>query len=202
MMVNLDCQPWPLSSQQSHQPPGRSVIMLQAPRTLLLSVRPRFADAILHGRKSVELRRGRVGAQAGAAVILYATAPTMAILGTAFIKDVDTAAPSDVWERHCAALDLDHHEFKDYTQGCRVASALVLEQPAQLLAPVHISVLRSLAPFQPPQSYRYVTDTDPVELRNLSPELSESAQLQVPFTLAAIPHHYHTNSLLSNTSTP
>jgi predicted transcriptional regulator len=52
-------------------------------RTLLLSLRPRFADAILAGAKTVELRRRPINARPGTAILLYASRPMMAIVGTA-----------------------------------------------------------------------------------------------------------------------
>jgi hypothetical protein len=50
-----------------------------AVRTLLLSLRPQFADAILSGTKTVELRRRPINAQSGTPILLYASRPTMAI---------------------------------------------------------------------------------------------------------------------------
>ena len=52
-------------------------------RTLLLSLRPRFAQAILSGAKTVEVRRRPVNAPPQTPIILYASSPTMAIVGTA-----------------------------------------------------------------------------------------------------------------------
>lgn len=142
------------------------------PRTLLLSVHPRFARAILHGRKTVELRRNRVGASPGAVVILYATAPVMAILGTVHLDSVDIAIPQAIWKRHGVSTGLTEHEFLTYFSGCEVASALILRQPATLPEPMPLNALRAATSFQPPQSYRYVGLDDPTILRQLSPELT------------------------------
>ena len=141
------------------------------PRSLLLSVHPRFACAILAGRKTVELRRQRVGASPGAAVILYATSPVMAVLGTASLDSVDTGDPHTIWRRHGKRTELTEHEFHDYLEGCEVASALLLRRPVTLSAPMQLSALRAVSSFQPPQSYRYIGLSDPAVLRQLSPEL-------------------------------
>lgn len=61
---------------------------------MLLSVHPRFATAILAGTKTVEVRRQRVAAPSGIPVLLYATAPTMAIVGMARIASVQVASPA------------------------------------------------------------------------------------------------------------
>lgn len=62
-------------------------------RAMLLSVHPRFAAAILEGTKTVEVRRQRVAAPSGTPVLLYATAPTMALVGMALIASVHVAPP-------------------------------------------------------------------------------------------------------------
>lgn len=147
------------------------------PRSLLLSVHPRFARAILEGRKTVELRRHRVGASPGAAVILYATSPVMAVLGTAYLDSVDTGEPQTIWQRHGERTDLTEYEFHDYLNGCEVASALLLRRPATLLAPMQLSALRAVSSFQPPQSYRYVGLSDPVALQQLKPELDTTLSM-------------------------
>lgn len=69
------------SSQVSHQ------------RTLLLSLRPRYATAILTGDKTTELRRRPVNALPGTPIILYASSPIMAVVGTARLADVHSCFP-------------------------------------------------------------------------------------------------------------
>ncbi len=156
-----------------------------APRTLLLSVHPRFARAILDGRKTVELRRQRVGATDGAVVILYATSPVMAVLGTTRLDSVESASPHEIWQRHGPNTSLTRQECLEYLDGCEIASALTLSDATALSAPVLLRALRATSPFQPPQSYRYVGLGDPLPLRELSPELltlaaSSSASSHAP----------------------
>lgn len=146
------------------------------PRTMLLSVHPRFARAILHGHKTVELRRHRVGASPGAVVVLYATSPVMAVLGTAHLAGVETTTPQAIWQRHGTHTGLTEREFLDYLNGCKIASALTLRRPTTLPAPMHLKTLRATSSFQPPQSYRYVGHDDPLLLRQLSPELASTAR--------------------------
>ena len=74
---------------------------------MLLSVHPRFATAILAGSKTVEVRRQRVAAPPGTPVLLYATAPTMALVGMARIASVQVASPQEVWSA-ASYSDGDH----------------------------------------------------------------------------------------------
>jgi predicted transcriptional regulator len=136
-------------------------------RAVVLSLRPRFAQAILEGRKSVELRRHRVAAPPGSRLILYASSPVRAVLGTAWLSHVDTSSAADIWDRHGDRLGLDRQEFEQYLHGAAQASALVLESPHTLSTPLTLTDLRASSPFQPPQSYRYLSVNDPHPLRAL-----------------------------------
>ena len=98
-----------------------------------MSLRPRFAYAILSGAKTVELRRMRVSATPGTTIIIYASSPVMSVVGLATLAAVDVAL-----HRHCPD-------------------------------PYSLAWLRDHAQFQPPKSYRFLSDNDPEPLRALIP---------------------------------
>ncbi|MFF7778194.1 ASCH domain-containing protein [Streptomyces tanashiensis] len=89
---------------------------------MLLSVHPRFATAILAGTKTVEVRRQRVAAPPGTPVLLYATAPTMAIVGMARIASVQVASPREVWSASRASAGISRREYDEYMSGATQAS--------------------------------------------------------------------------------
>ncbi len=126
-------------------------------RALVLSLRPRFAHSILDGSKSVELRRQRVATSPGTPVVLYASAPVMAVVGTARVAEVHIDEPDCVWQQFHMDLGLKREEFEQYVAGAAQASALLLTDIDRLWAPVSLSHLRQAQPFNPPQSYRYLT---------------------------------------------
>jgi predicted transcriptional regulator len=126
-------------------------------RALVLSLRPRFADSILDGSKSVELRRQRVTTSPGTPVILYASAPVMAVVGTARVAGVHIDEPDCVWQQFHMDLGLKREEFEQYIAGAAHASALLLTDIDRLRTPVSLTHLRRAQPFNPPQSYRYLT---------------------------------------------
>ncbi|MEU1172037.1 ASCH domain-containing protein [Streptomyces microflavus] len=139
-------------------------------RAMLLSVHPRFASAILAGSKTVEVRRQRVAAPPGTRVLLYATAPTMAIVGMASIASVQVASPRDVWSASRTRAGISRREYDAYMSGAAQASGLTLEGPVTFQEPVPLSALRAAGSFHPPQSYRYLKRDD---LR----QLAEAAQI-------------------------
>ncbi|MEU3559357.1 ASCH domain-containing protein [Kitasatospora sp. NPDC006786] len=125
-------------------------------RALLLSVHPRFATAILAGSKTVEVRRQRVAVPPGTPVVIYATAPTMALVGTARVASVHVGSPSEVWAASRSRTGITRREYDEYMSGAAQASGLTLEAPATFEEPVTLSTLRSAGTFHPPQSYRYL----------------------------------------------
>ncbi|MER5492207.1 ASCH domain-containing protein [Streptomyces sp. NPDC002490] len=140
-------------------------------RAMLLSVHPRFATAILAGTKTVEVRRQRVAAPPGTPVLLYATAPTMAIVGMARIASVQVASPREVWSASRTSAGISRREYDEYMSGATRASGLSLEGPVAFEAPVPLAALRASGAFHPPQSYRYLTDED---LRKVAAAVPES----------------------------
>jgi predicted transcriptional regulator len=135
---------------------------------LLLSVRPRFAHAILDGTKTVELRRRRIAALPGTSVILYATCPTKAVVGTARIARTVVCRPETAWRDHAISLGLERHEFDGYLAGATSACLLFLEKAEWLESPLSLAELRLTPSFRPPQSYRYVSRGDPAAIRDLT----------------------------------
>lgn len=136
-------------------------------RTLLLSLRPRFAEAILSHIKTVELRRRPINAEPGIPILLYASRPTMAIVGTARLREIQTLAPNIAWQTHHTRLSLSRAEFDTYLDGSTYAYLLVLQCVQTLDEPLYLHQLREDAQFQPPQSFRYVTLSDPAPLHDL-----------------------------------
>jgi predicted transcriptional regulator len=136
-------------------------------RTLLLSLRPRFATAILDGTKNIEIRRRPVNAAPGTQVILYASSPQMAVVGTARLCATTVCAPDDGWRRFHQQFGLNRDEYDTYLDGAANAHLLHLTTVNRLNEPLPLHHLREQAPFRPPQSFRYIAAGDPAGLRDL-----------------------------------
>lgn len=134
--------------------------------TVLLSVRPRFAEAILARTKTIEVRRRPIRARAGARVVLYATGSVKAVVGTAWLEGMAVGDAGSTWRKHAPMLGLARHELDNYLNG-RPAYLLFLRGASRLQNPLPLAQLRRRARFRPPQSFRYVTSDDPVRVRAL-----------------------------------
>ncbi|WP_146103982.1 hypothetical protein [Nonomuraea solani] len=128
-------------------------------RALLLSIRPKYAEAIMAGDKSAELRRQRPGVSPGSAMMIYTTAPVAALTGIAKIMSISEGSPDEIWERHGDELGLSRTEFDSYLAGAATAIALTLSEPRRLSEPLSLQELREKLAFHPPQSFRYMTKT-------------------------------------------
>jgi predicted transcriptional regulator len=124
-------------------------------RTLLISIRPRFVNAILGGSKTVELRRTRPNLDSGSAVLLYSSSPIKAVVGWAYLADVIQGTPAELWRAHQGGAGVTESEFHEYFSGSQDAFGLVLHRVVRATDPVQLEELRGMG-VEPPQSWRYV----------------------------------------------
>jgi predicted transcriptional regulator len=134
----------------------------------------------MDGRKTVEVRRTRVSAPAGTLIVLYATSPVKALVATARLQDRKICSANDAWAEFGALMGLERHELDAYV-GLDEACFLLLDQIQAVDRPIPLADLTSTSSFRPPQSYRYVSPTDPEQLRMLiSPEVGRGARRLEP----------------------
>lgn len=131
---------------------------MQADETaLFLSLRPRYAELLLAGQKSVELRRIRPVAPEGSLVLLYASSPAMTLVGQAEVERIEVAALDQVWRKHGLRTGISRAEYDRYFMGSDQAVAILLTNIRRLERPRPLDDLRHrLNGFRPPQSYRYL----------------------------------------------
>ena len=135
-------------------------------RNILFSIRPFYADKILEGLKTVELRRKfpEFGT-AGSTALIYATSPVSAIVGTARIKSVSKLSLSKLWKAHGAAACIAKGDFDAYFAGQDYGFAIMLDSARQLMSQITASDLEIEFGIVPPQSYRYL-DEERITLLN------------------------------------
>jgi predicted transcriptional regulator len=125
---------------------------------LFVSLKPRFAEMILSGEKTVEIRRVPPTILPGAQVILYASAPSMQVVGSGRVGALDSASPTALWERYRDGCGLSRSEFRSYLTGVRRAAAITLNDVNRLPQTIPLAELSRLlwTDFRPPQSWRYL----------------------------------------------
>ena len=130
---------------------------LDPDRMIVLSLKPRFAQAILAGVKTVELRRTVPKIVIPTRALLYAASPVRALLGTCVITSVRSADLAALWHDYGSRSELSFHEFQQYFEGVDTGTALTLSDPQALSRPIPLQDLRAKPRgFRPPQSFAYV----------------------------------------------
>ena len=138
-----------LFPESSQQPSGRAV---------LLSIKPKYADLIIAGTKTVELRRSWPSNDVGVMVI-YSSAPVQRLTGIALIKEIRECSPEVLWkvaEAHGGGVTED--ELKEYIGKKRVAFGVMLGRV--LRAQVFVDPKDLFPTFTPPQGFLYLSPLD------------------------------------------
>jgi predicted transcriptional regulator len=125
---------------------------------LFLSVRPKYAERILEGRKSVELRRTRPLVPEGAVLLIYVSSPVKALGAISSVQRVTSAQPDQLWQYVKDKAGLTRSEFDDYFAGAEEGFAIHLGTILPVSPPMGLADLRQFWPgLSPPQTYRYFT---------------------------------------------
>lgn len=128
-------------------------------RIMLISIHPEHVQRIVEGTKTIEVRRRVPSVRPGDQVVIYSTAPVGAITARCTVKAVESLPPSVLWRRYSSAVGVTRERFDDYFAGKASATALHLSDVHPLRRAVPLQELRRSGPFQPPQSWRFLTPT-------------------------------------------
>ncbi|MFG1394362.1 ASCH domain-containing protein [Xanthobacter agilis] len=134
----------------------------------IISIRPNFAEAILSGRKTVELRRRIPSVQVGSRLWIYATRPTASVVGFSNIDTIFRGTPQAVWEIYCDNIAINRIDFDHYFDGAREAIGIRLSR-VQRIQPISIERLRVWKKgFHPPQVLARITASEAKRLLQMS----------------------------------
>lgn len=130
-------------------------------RALFVSVKPVYAELLLSGEKTVELRRVRPHAELGCEVLIYASSPAKELVGVARLSAVDVMKPDDLWLEFGARTGISRDAFDEYFDGASRGVALSLDGARRLERRVPLGELRKiLRGFRPPQSFLYLASAE------------------------------------------
>ena len=126
-------------------------------KVLLISVKPEFAEKILNGTKTIELRKCSPSADIGDLVIIYSTLPEKAIVGTCVVKEIIKTSPTKLWRSHSTFMGIDRKRYLEYFKDCTFAIGIVLASIDKLENKVSLaSIKKSIPNFSPPQTFKYL----------------------------------------------
>jgi predicted transcriptional regulator len=123
---------------------------------VLLSIKPRFADAIMRGEKKVEFRR-RLWKSTVDTVVVYSTEPEKRIVGYFSVSFVDLASPTELWRRHGGVGAIGRDEYRTYYAGTTSGVAVGVGRVHRLDKGRELRSITRLN--RPPQSFAYLDRT-------------------------------------------
>ncbi len=122
---------------------------------IVLSIHPRYADSILAGKKTVEIRKRFSSQWIGQRLSLYATKPSRGIVGEATIGNVEAGSPRKIWDEHGKDTGCDKADFDRYTRNAREVFAISLTDVTGYERPIALERMSGIlgTRLTPPQSY-------------------------------------------------
>lgn len=132
---------------------------------LFLSIKPEFANKIIAKEKTIELRKVRPHVNQGDYVVIYASSPTMSVVGFGQIKQIIEMSPDDMWNTYSSKLGIDRTRFDIYFQDKDKAVGIEFESIKKVQPVITLDKIREVdQTFCPPQSYRYVSNEQIISL--------------------------------------
>lgn len=119
---------------------------------VLLSIKPRFAAAILRGEKRYEFRKSRFARRSGR-VLLYATSPVRRIVGAFTVRGIVEDRPRALWTRCHDGAGIGRDELLRYFGERETGVAIEVGDVEAFNPPVDPA--RLMPDFVPPRSFRY-----------------------------------------------
>lgn len=125
---------------------------------VLLSVRPRYAHALLAGTKTAEVRRRFPHQPRGTILYLYSSTPERAVLGTVQLEAIDRPNANRVWHLYRDQIGIEEAALSDYLADLDSAAILRVNNVRRWRHSVPLRDLRLRLGIEPSQSFRYLTD--------------------------------------------
>jgi predicted transcriptional regulator len=124
---------------------------------VLISIRPRFAEMIFDGSKTVELRRVCQTMSPGDLALVYVSFPAKELRGIFEAGKIISAAPRALWPRVKKRCGLTRKEFFAYFDGKDTAHSITIKRSWKLSEAVCLTALRRRrGGFRPPQNFFYL----------------------------------------------
>ncbi|MDO4460647.1 MAG: ASCH domain-containing protein [Clostridia bacterium] len=125
---------------------------------VLLSIMPKYANQIKAGIKRIELRKRIPALSQGDIVILYESSPIQRITAYCVIDSVVALSPAEMWSTYSCVLGISKKDYDSYFLSASCAYGLCIKNVVEFSHPIKLH--DSLGILRPPQSYRYLAETD------------------------------------------
>jgi predicted transcriptional regulator len=124
------------------------------PTRVLLSLKPKFAEAILSGTKTFEFRRAIFRRKDIRTIVLYASSPMQKVVGEFTLEEIVTLPLESLWQTTEKGGAIDRTYFNQYFRGRDTGHALRVKSTRRYRSPLNLK--RDFGVKYPPQSFRYL----------------------------------------------
>jgi type I restriction enzyme S subunit len=121
---------------------------------ILLSIKPKYVEAIAEGRKSYEFRKSIFRNESVERVYLYSTQPVGKIVGSFKVGRVTSADTRLLWETLGPMSGVTSVDFFDYFKNTKVGFAIEIIDLQLFRTPVNPGLF--IQGFKPPRSFMYI----------------------------------------------
>ena len=134
-------------------------------RAVVMSIKPKYADLIFAGTKTIELRRVCPKVGPGDLVLVYVSSPRMALVGGFEVAGIVSGNPLNFCKKWQTQSGVEKETFLHYFQGAATAYGILIGRTWQFESATELKALRRRnGGFHPPQSYQYVGSEELVKL--------------------------------------
>lgn len=125
-------------------------------KEVLLSVKPQYANLLVDGIKTVELRRRfPVDLKEGTRCLIYSTSPVQRVIGECKIKLVEKLPLKDLWSKTAQKAMIPWSDFSNYFGDLEYGYAVNMYGYIRYEKPKMLSAAAG-PDTKPPQSFRYI----------------------------------------------
>jgi predicted transcriptional regulator len=124
--------------------------------TILLSIKPQYADKIFDGFKKFEFRRVIFKSPSVSRVVVYASSPVQRVVGEFEIDAILSLGTRQLWRRTKLHSGIEKSFFDLYFRGLDKGFAIKIKRPRRYSTPVLLRHLCDTS--RPPQSFMYLAD--------------------------------------------
>lgn len=125
----------------------------------ILSIKPRFVDEIIAGRKGYEFRKQGFKKDVHT-VFVYASSPVCRIIGEFELGKVLEGSPEYIWSKTSHLSGITKHYFDEYFMSHDVGFALEIKCFKRYRTP--INPYKAIKGFHAPQSFCYADELDEI----------------------------------------
>lgn len=129
---------------------------------LLISIKPEYAQKILDGEKTVELRKTRTRLKTGDIVLVYVSSPQQVIAGFFEVESIEifeniSKEKKYFWEKVKHKAHIKEKDFNTYYKSASIGVAIFIKEVHKFNNTAELIKLKQkIKNFTPPQSYRYL----------------------------------------------